>query len=346
MKEPILFSLAADHSFAEQVAKYLGLALGRHEERDFEDGEHKIRPLESVRGRDLYLIQSLYGDASYSVNDKLIRLTFFIGALKDAGAARITLVCPYLCYARKDRQTKPRDPLSLRYLAQMLESAGLSQVVTLEVHNPAAFQNAFRIPTIHLTAVGLMLDDLIPRLGTDQVTVASPDVGGMKRAEMFRETLERRLGITVPAALMEKHRSSDRISGDLVAGELQGRLVLMVDDLIASGRTLIRAARAFLERGAREVRAIATHGVFAAEAGAVLSTPDLTEILITDSLPPTRLTPGPSRDKLRILSIAPLLAQTIACLHKDASIQELIDDSSGSSLYMSGRPAGGPALRP
>lgn len=117
-----LFSLDSDKAFAETVAEHLGLTVSRHEERDFEDGEHKVRPLESVRGQDVYLIQSLYSDPTLSVNDKLMRLWFLLGALKDAGAERLTMVAPYLAYARKDRRTKAQDPLSLRYLAQLFEA--------------------------------------------------------------------------------------------------------------------------------------------------------------------------------------------------------------------------------
>lgn len=323
MKEISLFSLDTDDGFATAVASHLGLALGRHEERNFEDGEHKIRPLESVRGRDVYLVQSLYGDGQFSVNDKLIRVLFFIGALRDAGAARITLVAPYLCYSRKDRQTKPRDPLSFRYLAQLIEAVGVDRVVTLEVHNPAAFQNAFRCPTVHLVATSVFLDELVPQLSGLPVTVASPDVGGMKRADTFRDALEARLGTPVASALMEKRRSGDVVSGDMVAGELEGRAVIIIDDMIASGTTLTRAARAFLERGAQSVIAVATHGVFSTEAADILATPDLQEVIVANSIPPVRLPPGPALEKVKFLDVAPLIAQAIGRLHRDESITEL-----------------------
>lgn len=323
MKEISLFSLDTDDGFATAVASHLGLALGRHEERNFEDGEHKIRPLESVRGRDVYLVQSLYGDGQFSVNDKLIRVLFFIGALRDAGAARITLVAPYLCYSRKDRQTKPRDPLSFRYLAQLIEAVGVDRVVTLEVHNPAAFQNAFRCPTVHLVATSVFLDELVPQLSGLPVTVASPDVGGMKRADTFRDALEARLGTPVASALMEKRRSGGVVSGDMVAGELEGRAVIIIDDMIASGTTLTRAARAFLERGAQSVIAVATHGVFSTEAADILATPDLQEVIVANSIPPVRLPPGPALEKVKFLDVAPLIAQAIGRLHRDESITEL-----------------------
>ncbi|MCK4867236.1 MAG: ribose-phosphate pyrophosphokinase-like domain-containing protein, partial [Alphaproteobacteria bacterium] len=139
-----LFALNASRAFGERVAERLGIALGQHEERDFEDGEHKARPLENARGRDVFVVQSLYGEAGESVNDKLLRLLFFIGALKDASAAEVTAVVPYLGYARKDRKTKSRDPVTTRYVAALFEAVETERVVTIDVHNLAAFQNAFR----------------------------------------------------------------------------------------------------------------------------------------------------------------------------------------------------------
>ena len=144
------FELNASRELGERVARALGSPLTPHEEREFEDGEHKARPLESVRGRDVYVLVSLYGDARQSVNDKLVRLLFFLGALRDASAGRITAVIPYLCYARKDRRSKSRDPVATRYVAGLLETVGADRVVTLDVHNLAAYENAFRIRAEHL----------------------------------------------------------------------------------------------------------------------------------------------------------------------------------------------------
>ncbi|KPL27030.1 MAG: ribose-phosphate pyrophosphokinase, partial [Acidithiobacillales bacterium SM1_46] len=129
-----VFAVAASREFGERVAQALGQALGAHEEREFEDGEHKIRPLKSVRGRDVYVIQSLYSDSAQSANDKLCRMLFFLGALRDAGAARTTAVMPYLAYARKDQKSQTRDPVTTRYVAQLIESVGVDRVVTLDVH--------------------------------------------------------------------------------------------------------------------------------------------------------------------------------------------------------------------
>ncbi|MCK5621595.1 MAG: ribose-phosphate pyrophosphokinase, partial [Alphaproteobacteria bacterium] len=201
-----LFALGASRAFGERVAERLGIALGQHEERDFEDGEHKARPLENVRGRDVFVVHSLYGDTIQSVNDKLVRLLFFIGALKDASAAEVTAVVPYLGYARKDRKTKSRDPVTTRYIAALLEAVETDRVVTIDVHNLAAFQNAFRCRTDHLEATGLFVEHFLPLIGNG-AAVVSPDAGGVKRADRFRKALTRATGKDIGAAFMEKYRS-------------------------------------------------------------------------------------------------------------------------------------------
>ena len=170
---PILFALSETRAYGERVARRLGVLLTPHEERGFEDGEHKTRPLDAIHGHEVFVIQSLHGDATKSVNDKLCRLLFFIGAIRDAGAARTTVVAPYLCYARKDRKTQPYDPTTTRYVAQMLEACGADAVVTLDVHNVAAFQNAFRRPTMHLEAWPLFVDHFVPLLGEAPVVSSS-----------------------------------------------------------------------------------------------------------------------------------------------------------------------------
>ena len=180
-----LFALQATTELGEAVARALGQPLAKHEERQFEDGEHKTRPLDPVGGTDVYVVQSLHGGPSESANDKLCRLLFFIGALKDAGAARVTAIVPYLCYARKDRRTKPNDPVITRYVASLFEAVGTDVFVTLDVHNPAAFENAFRCRTVALTAAPLFVD-YAKALNGERLCVVSPDPGGAKRAEIFR----------------------------------------------------------------------------------------------------------------------------------------------------------------
>lgn len=323
--DPLLFALEASRPFGERVAQALQLPLSVHEEREFEDGEHKARPLVSVRERDVFVLQSLFGDDRSSVNDKLCRLLFFIGALRDASAARITAVLPYLCYARKDRKTKSRDPVTTRYVACLLEAVGTSRAVTVDVHNLAAFQNAFRIPTDHLEAARLFVDYCITEFPEEPPVVMSPDVGGIKRVRLFQEALSRACGAPVSSAFMEKQRSAGVVSGEAVVGDVAGRTVVILDDLISSGTTLARAAAACHERGARRIQALATHGLFVRDAEQVLSHSALERIVVTNTVPPWRLSEEFARRRLVVLDVAPLCAAAIRSIHAGGSIVELME---------------------
>jgi ribose-phosphate pyrophosphokinase len=322
-----LFALDATRAWGEAVAARLDVALTPHEEREFEDGEHKARPLEGVRGRDVYVLQSLHGDAAQSASDKLCRLLFFIGALKDADAARVTAVVPYLAYARKDRRSKPRDPVTTRYVAAMFEAVGTDRVLTLDVHNLAAYQNAFRCPTDHLEATGLFVAHFAPLLAQREVVVVSPDAGGIKRAESLRTRLATALGRPVAAAFAEKHRSEGVVSGDLLVGDVAGRVAIIVDDLIGAGTTIQRTAAACRARGAAQVHAAASHGLFVAGAPQLLADPALAGIVVTDSVPPFRLPAGEVRDKLVVLPTAALFAQAIARMHGGGSLTALQEEA-------------------
>jgi len=318
-----LFALNASRDLGERVARALGLPLAPHEEREFEDGEHKARPLESVRGRDVYVLVSLYGDLRQSVNDKLVRLLFFLGALRDASAGRITAVIPYLCYARKDRRSKSRDPVSTRYVAGLLETVGADRVLTLDVHNLAAYENAFRIRADHLQAKRLFVDEFVPRIGREPVVVVSPDVGGVKRAEDFRQALSRRLGREAGGAFLEKYRSAGVVSGAAVVGDIEGRVAIIMDDLISTGGTIARAVAACRSRGAKAVYAVATHGIFVGEAARMVADPGLERLVVTDTIPPFRLDPALVRRKVTVLDTAPLFAEAIRRIHTGGSVVEL-----------------------
>jgi len=261
------------------------------------------------------------------VNDKLGRLAFFVAPLRDAGAGRVTVVAPYLCYSRKDRRTKPRDPVTTRYFAQMLEAVGTDRVVTLDVHNLAAYQNAFRRPTEHLEARPLFVRHYAERLGDEVPVVLSPDIGGMKRAERFREGLARAIGREPGIGFMEKQRSGGLVSSAGLVAAVHGRVVVIVDDLISSGTTLRMAAEGCREHGAVAVHAAATHGVFAEGASAVLGDPVFDGVVVTDSIPPFRLDPGLLGEggKVTALDTAPLLAEAVKRLHEGGSIVELVE---------------------
>ncbi|MEM9903731.1 MAG: ribose-phosphate pyrophosphokinase [Cyanobacteria bacterium P01_D01_bin.44] len=319
-----LFSLITSQAFGENVAKHLGIGLSPYEERDFEDGEHKARPLINVRGQDVYVLQSLYSEPGASVNDKLCRLLFFIGALKDASARRVTALVPYLGYARKDRKTKSRDPVTTRYIAYLFEAMGCDLIVTLDVHNLAAFQNAFRCSTEHLEGKNLFVQHFATLVGNHKSIVVSPDFGGIKRAEAFRQTLSEKLQREIFIAFTEKYRSAGVVSGDRISGDIEGRIAIIIDDLISSGTTLARTAQACRRQGAIKVYAAASHGVFTPASNQILATPDLDQIIITNTIAPFRLTAGDVKDKLTILDATPLFAETIHRLHSGGSLVELL----------------------
>lgn len=319
-----LFALGSSRDFGERISRRLDVSLCPHEEREFEDGEHKSRPLVNVRGSDVYVIQSQHGENQQSGNDKLCRLLFFIGSLKDAGAARITAVLPYLAYARKDRKTKARDPVTTRYVAQMLEAVGADVVMTMDVHNLAAFQNAFRCRTEHLEANKLFVSHFTPLLKDKDVAVVSPDSGGVKRAERFRRVLSAAIGKPVGAAFAEKYRSEGVVSGSALVGDIGGRDVIILDDLISTGGTIVRAAQACCSQGANRVYAAATHGLFAAGANDTLSDAVLDGIVITDTVLPHMQESGAIKGKLTVLDSAGLFAEAIRRLHANESISELI----------------------
>jgi ribose-phosphate pyrophosphokinase len=316
----LLFALQSSHGFGAQVARGLGLALSPHDEREFEDGEHKVRSLASVRGRDVYVLHSLHGDATHSANDKLCRLLFFIGALRDAAAARVTAVVPYLAYARKDTRTNPRDPVTLRYVAAMFEAVGTGSVLTLDVHNISAFQNAFRCGTEHLDACTLFAQHFAPLVQGSEAVVVSPDAGGAKRANHFRKCLSAALGAPVGSALCEKYRRGDTLSGELLVGDVAGNTAIVFDDLISSGQTIARAVRACRQHGATRVFAAASHGLFGAGARELLA--DADGVAVTDSVLPFR--PGQSvPDKLAVVGCTDLFAQAIGRMHDGGSVSEL-----------------------
>jgi ribose-phosphate pyrophosphokinase len=317
-----LFALDASRGFGERLAASLGRSLDAHEEREFDDGEHKARPLVPVRGEAVYVLQGLHGDAQASGDEKLVRLLFFCAALRDHGAARVTALVPYLAYGRKERQTKPFDPVSTRYLAQLVEAVGVDALVTLETHSVTALQNAFRIPTVHIDAAVLLAAQAQALADEGPVVVVSPDPGGIKRAQLFAELLGRRIGRAVGLAFIEKRRSEGEVSGALFAGEVAGSTALLFDDLIATGGTLRRAAATCLGAGARRVVALAAHGVFAAGAEQMLLDPAFAAVVVGDTVPPPPLSAA-ARARVTYVPAAPLFARAVQCLEQGLATTEL-----------------------
>lgn len=321
---PLVFVPAAGHEFGHAVCTELGLVPAAHEEREFEDGEHKTRPLENVRGRDVYVVQSLHTGGGQSVNDKLCRMLFLLGALRDASAGRITAVAPYLCYARKDRRTKPRDPVTTRYVAALFEAMRIDRILTMDVHNSAAYENAFHVPAEQLEARPLLVRHFASILTRrEPVVVVSPDIGGAKRAEAFRQSLSQAIEQEVSGAIVEKYRSAGVVTGEAVAGDVGGRVAIIVDDLISSGGTLARAASACRNRGAVAVHAAATHGLFNENAPDTLGESCLASVVVTSTVPPQHATLERLGPRLVVVDVAPLFAEAIGRLHGDGSLVEL-----------------------
>jgi ribose-phosphate pyrophosphokinase len=319
-----IFALNGTTLLGRAIAEAAGAALDAHEERDFEDGEHKARPLVSVRGEDVFVIHALAGNGDGSANDKFLKLLFFIATCRENGASRVTAVVPYLAYARKDRQTKARDPVTTRYVAELFEAVGADQVMALDVHNVSAFQNAFRCRTIHLNTKRLFAEVISQKASDGPVTIFSPDGGGVKRAQLLKEAYERLSGQTAQFGFMEKRRSRGIVSGELFAGEVEDATVFIVDDMISTGGTMLRAAEACRQRGAKAVYAIATHGLFGKGAEAVLAHPAIDTTIVTDSVAPFRLKKDILQSSVEIVPSAPLFAEAIRRLASGGSIAELL----------------------
>jgi ribose-phosphate pyrophosphokinase len=311
----VLFAVEGTREYGARVAQHLDVVLGDHEERGFEDGEHKIRPLVEVRRQNVFVIHSLYGDGEQSPNDKLCRLLFFIGALKDAGAERVTAVTPYLCYARKDRRTQPRDPITTKYVAGLFEACGADGIITFDVHNLAAFENAFRCPATNLEAIPLFVEHFAGLLRKEKIAVVSPDIGGAKRAEQFRRALAAELHEEPTAAFVEKRRSGGVVSGELLVGEVRDRAVIIFDDLISTGGTLQRAARRCREAGATRIFAAATHGLFMNPAPTVLADPVFEGIAVADTVRSAAAAEGRLPGNILHLDSSRLLAEAIIAAH-------------------------------
>jgi ribose-phosphate pyrophosphokinase len=306
-----LFALEGSRHFGQLVADRLAVPLAPHEERAFEDGEHKARPLQSVRGHNTFVIHSLHGDDRQSTNDKLCRLLFFCAALRDAGASSVSAVVPYLCYARKDRRTKAFDPITTRYVAALFEAVCIDRVIAVEVHNVAAFDNAFRCPTVHIECAPLFAAQFAPICRGRSVVAVSPDAGGMKRQDRFRQELQTLTGQEVGSALMEKTRSGGVVAGDLLAGDVRDSVTIIVDDLISTDGTLLRAAKACRAAGATKVFAAAAHGLFVGGASELVDASAIDQIVVGNAVPPFRLSPEAVRQRIDIIDLSDAVAAAI-----------------------------------
>lgn len=316
----LLCALGESQKLAVEIARRAHVNVAPLEERHFEEGEFKIRPLDSVRDRTVFVVQSLAGSPDAPVADRLVRLLFLLFGLRDAGAARVIALLPYLSYARKDRRTQLRDPVNTRYVAQLLEVTGVSGLVCLDVHNAAALDNAFRIPVDHLSAIPMFVRHFAETLAGDELAVASPDIGGVKRAQMFRDLLAKQIGRDVELVFVEKRRSQGVVSGGTVVGATKGRTIIVLDDLCASGQTLIRAAGFLRSAGAAAVHVAFTHAPLARGLVAVSNCADIASIVTTDSV----VNVSEPVNRVTELQVAPLFAEVVSRMIARAPLAPLL----------------------
>ncbi|MGH8137002.1 MAG: ribose-phosphate diphosphokinase [Steroidobacteraceae bacterium] len=321
-KGALLFAPCESRTLGLAAAQEAGIELADLEERQYEGGEFKLRPLQSVRDRAVFVMQSLAGTPDAPIAQRLVRLLFLLQGLRDAGAGPVIAVVPYLSYARKDRRNRPRDPVYTRYVAQLLEASRADRLITLDVHNAAALDNAFRIPVDHLSALPMMAAHFSQHAAPARWAVASPDVGGIKRAQLFRDLLERTLGTDIELIFIEKRRDGGVVSGGgAIVGNARGRTVVILDDLCASGATLVRAAAALRAAGAASIQVAVTHVPVESGLAALAAAPDIAQVVTTDSvgclirpddpaghgnIPPTDVR------KVIVLPIGPLLGCAMA----------------------------------
>jgi len=303
----------SNRPLAEAIAAYLNLPLAKCVVRRFADMEVFVEIQENVRGEDVFVIQS----TSFPANDHLMELLIIIDALRRASARRITAVMPYFGYARQDRKPGPRTPISAKLVANMIERAGADRVLTLDLH-AGQIQGFFDIPTDNLFAGPVMVRDIRERFDGANLTVISPDVGGVVRAR----GLAKRIG--APLAIVDKRRERANESEVMnIIGDVRGRSCILVDDIVDSGGTLCNAADALLAQGAKDVYAYITHGVLSGGAVSRIATSKLKELVITDSIQPTEAVKAARN--IRVISIAALLGEAIGRTATESSVSSLFD---------------------
>jgi ribose-phosphate pyrophosphokinase len=305
-----IFTGSSNPVLADKICHYLGVTIGQVEHGRFSDGETRFQVLENVRGADVFVVQP----TSHPVDFHLMQLLLMIDAFKRASAWRITAVIPYYAYARQDRKDKPRVAISAKLVADLLETAGASRVLTLDLHAPQ-IQGYFNVPVDHLFAAPVMVE-YFRKKDLGPVTVVSPDAGGVERARYFAKKM------AAPLAIVDKRRIDVNVSEVMhLIGDVKGRPALVIDDIIDTAGTLVKTAEALLENGATKVFAAATHPILSGPAIDRLTNSAVEELVVTDSVP---LSPEARKlKKITVLSVAELLARGIRNIHEETSISEL-----------------------
>lgn len=304
-----IFSGNANLNLAEEIAEYLGVSVGEAKVSRFSDGEIHVKINESVRGADVFVIQPTCDP----VNDNIMELLIMIDALKRASARRITAVIPYYGYARQDRKARARDPITAKLLANLITASGATRVVTMDLH-AGQIQGFFDIPVDHLPGVPILAEYFTSKNIGDTIVV-SPDLGGVTRSRDMAE----RIGASI--AIIDKRRPEPNVAEIMnIIGDVNGKTVVMIDDIIDTAGTITQGAQALLERGAKEIYACCTHGVLSGPAIERLEKSPIKEVIVTNtiSVPEQKVF-----DKIRVLSVAPLLGEAIIRIHEDLSVSKL-----------------------
>ena len=309
-RELKIFSGNANPSLAQEIAVYLGQKLGEATVSSFSDGEVRVKIDENVRGADVFVVQS----CCQPVNDSLMELLIIIDALKRSSANRITAVVPYFGYARQDRKDQPRVPITAKLVADLITTAGADRVLSMDLH-AGQIQGFFNVPVDHLYALPVLLDYIVKKKISDLVVV-SPDAGGVERARAFAKRLQANL------AIIDKRREGPNQAQIMnIIGDVQGKSVLLLDDMIDTAGTIVQGAQACLDHGAREVITACTHAVLSGPALDRLQASCLSQVVVTNTIPLRGK--ELACPKLHQLSVAPLLGEAIRRIHEDESVSSL-----------------------
>jgi ribose-phosphate pyrophosphokinase len=303
-----VFAGTANRALAEQIVEFLGTELGACEIRQFSDGEISVQFNENIRDVDVFIVQSTFPPA-----ENLMELLVMIDAASRASAARITAVLPYYGYARQDRKDQPRVPITAKLVANLITMAGASRVLTMDLH-AGQIQGFFDIPLDHLFAAPVMVE-YIKEKGLEEFTLVAPDIGSVRMARAFAKKLK------VPFALIDKRRPMPNVSEIVnIIGDVDGRHVVIIDDLIDTGGTIVNAAVALREHGARDVYVGCTHGVLSGDALEKIEASPVKELVVTNTIPADGKKPA---DKIRVLSVANLLGEAMRRIHNGESVSSL-----------------------
>lgn len=325
-----VYGLQSSQDYAKRVATELKIDLAEHEERSFDDGECYLKSVDgmigNVRGHDVYVIQSLYSDEHESVADKFMKLIIFVGSLRSASADKITVVIPHLAWARQDRKTESRAPVTTKVVAAMLEAAGIDHAIFMDVHSLAAEQNAFslRTPTDNLESKNLHARWCADHMDASwKIRVLTPDAGGYQRAVRFRNSLAKLLHIEIDIAVLDKIRVDGEVIANRIVGDIKDAQVIIYDDMISTAGTVAKAHHTVKAGGGNVFAICATHGLFAGDANKNLDEID-SHIVIADTVVPWRLNEH-NRKKIHTVSTTKMIADAIWRIHTGTgSISELL----------------------